>query len=403
MTRTKFYKIAGIVMAALVLFIFGYYLLTFESDEIQTEKVGQITVSDTVTAKGFFIRDEETVSYSDVGFLVYETQSGKRIESGGVVATVYASERDVSRHISEEIIKSRIEILDKAISGATYSTSEINDIEIKLSKLYCEAAALTARGKAAAAKAITEEINYLLCRKQMLMATDEERIAVKESLETELEAVVTALPISTVKTEKSGYFVSAADGYEALLSLESADELTPEYLDSIEKYAPGKSENWIGKLVTNYKWCFAVVLTSEQAAGIEKGAKVSVLFPFSLSKPLSMLVSNVIKGNDGRVTAVLSSDVVSGELLSLRTQTAAITKTTVNGLKIDSRAIKMVDGEIGVYAIRNGVLEFLPIQIVSANDEYYVAKWNDNDDKTVMLYDEIVVSGRDLHDGKLIR
>ncbi len=403
MTREKLIKIVGIAMAAVVLLIFGYYLLSFQSTALKTEKVERITVYDTVTAQGYFIRDEETVSYTGGGFLVYELDDGKKVELGGLIANVYASERDVSAHINQEILQSRIDILDRATGSATYSTSEIADIEDKLYTLYSKINALTAQGKGGAARDITEEINYLLCRKQMIIATESERIEAKEALQAQLSALTNVKEQATVTAQKSGYFLSVYDGYEALLNSDSISSLTPDYFDSLDKYPPGISQNWVGKLVTSYKWYFAAILTTEQIQGIEVGSKTQISFPFLFSKPLTMRVEKLVYGTGGRVTAVFSNTTVAPELLSARTQTAAITKTEVNGLKINSHAVTMVDGQLGVYAVRGSTLKFLPIEITSTTDEYYIVKFNDSDNDTVMLYDEIVVSGRDLYDGKLVK
>ncbi len=400
--RAKIYKAVSIAMAVLVLAVFGYYLFSLNQNTVQTEKVGEFVISDTVTADGIFIRSEFTVSYDGSGFVVYEADNGKKIENGGLLASVYTYERDVSKRIGADIIEGKLDILNRAIGSAQYDSKELSDIEDRLYELYVELAAISATGNAYEMTAITEEINYLLCRKQMIIATDEERIAAKEALTKELEFRGEALPTSTISADTSGYFVFYADGYEGILNPSILAELTPEYIESVMTHSPAVSNKWIGRIVTDYKWYFAAILKDESLEGVEEGKSLDVSFLFLGSKGLEMKVENIIRGNNGMSTVILSSTAVNEEFLSLREQTAAITKTTVRGIKIDIRAVRFLDGQIGVYAVRDGTLEFLPIDVIHTSEDFYVVKWNDSNDKTVMLYDEIVIGGHGLEEGKLI-
>ena len=70
-------------------------------------------------------------------------------------------------------------------------------------------------------------------------------------------------------------------------------------------------------------------------------------------------------------------------------------------------AARLVDGKQGVYIMIGNTIEFREIDILLEMDGYYIVAEQDpvNDPdyaSKLGLYDQIVVSGKNLYDGKLI-
>ena len=77
-------------------------------------------------------------------------------------------------------------------------------------------------------------------------------------------------------------------------------------------------------------------------------------------------------------------------------------KNEYSGLKVSSRSIRTVDGVRGVYVVSGIEIKFVEVEILFSNEEYAICKLNTSDGSKLRLYDEVVVKGRGLYDGKSI-
>ena len=111
---------------------------------------------------------------------------------------------------------------------------------------------------------------------------------------------------------------------------------------------------------------------------------------------------------DGDVTTlVFRCNTVTAELLSLRKETIKIVENEYDGLKIDPRSIRVnEDGDYGVYALVGNVVRWRDINIIYQTEEYAVVEKLDTSLEVnsgyLHLYDEVVVEGKNLYDGKIV-
>ena len=62
----------------------------------------------------------------------------------------------------------------------------------------------------------------------------------------------------------------------------------------------------------------------------------------------------------------------------------------------------MVDGEQGVYVRAGNIIKFKKIHTSYTTEDYVIATNPEGESGFVKLYDEIIVKGADLYDGKLV-
>jgi hypothetical protein len=73
------------------------------------------------------------------------------------------------------------------------------------------------------------------------------------------------------------------------------------------------------------------------------------------------------------------------------------------GLKVDNRAIRFVDGQKGVYVFIASQVKFLPVEVLWQGENYSIVKQEASADKKhLRIYDEVIVKGKNLYDGKFI-
>jgi hypothetical protein len=96
------------------------------------------------------------------------------------------------------------------------------------------------------------------------------------------------------------------------------------------------------------------------------------------------------------------------ELATLRCDNAKIILENHEGYLVDNRAIRVnEDNETGVYVVVGSVMKFKKVNIVHSTDDYSIVTNAYRDDVTmrgkyINLYDEYIIEGMELSDGKLI-
>jgi hypothetical protein len=93
---------------------------------------------------------------------------------------------------------------------------------------------------------------------------------------------------------------------------------------------------------------------------------------------------------------------MNGELSCIRTQPTEVILSSCSGLRISSAAVRTVDGQKGVYILRGTQLKFVPIKLLYTGNGFIVCEMSEESDG-LRLYDDVVVGGKDLYDGKVVK
>ena len=114
-------------------------------------------------------------------------------------------------------------------------------------------------------------------------------------------------------------------------------------------------------------------------------------------------VYDIRRQGDADALVIFSSDRELESLISLRKQSARIIVDTYEGLKVPKTALR-VDGEynMGVYVITGMYAEFKKIYPVYETEDYYIVSTDPSKTSSLLVYDEIIVNGRNLENKKVI-
>ena len=124
-----------------------------------------------------------------------------------------------------------------------------------------------------------------------------------------------------------------------------------------------------------------------------------------LAAALSATVKELTPDKEtGLAKLVLECQTVNADILSLGIETARIDLKTYEGIRLDKAALHIVEGNRGVYVKYGNLQRFLKITILYEDENYILipADGQLGTDNEVRLYDEIIVQGKNLQDGKLI-
>ena len=160
-----------------------------------------------------------------------------------------------------------------------------------------------------------------------------------------------------------------------------------------------------GQITTGFSWKFYAVCDLDTAARFDGLSTVKISVPGKQNTPLSATVEEVTEDKDnGIAKIVLQCQTISAEVLGLGCETVQVDLKTYEGIRIDKEALHIVNGQRGVYVKYGNLQRFLRIATLYENDSYILIPDNGKigTDNEVRLYDEIIVQGTNLQDGKLL-
>lgn len=407
----NFMKRLGLLLLSLsLLFYVGYQVFKVLYSNVSVESVTAYSVFETVETQAIAIRSESVVNASaGDGYLFYILQNGDRVAKGGDVAKIYTSEEVAS-------VQQRLELLDEEIAA-------LNDVEALGENNYTSLEAinqqLTAAARAVSVKmnsADTEGIRDL--HTQLLTMMNKRQITIGTvgsfsdrlaQLRAQRDQLASQSPsaIGTVAAPEAGFFIREVDGYEGYFPQTSAElaALTPDAVTAALNASPAKTEGCIGKVAEDFVWYLACVIDGEKAAGIETGQTLSIQLPFVTGETVATTVLAVNRDTTGRAAVILQCSRMSEELASVRVQTVQLLLKEYTGLRLPDKALRFdSENRAGAYVRFGTTISFRYVNVLYHNDKdgYSICEIKDDRDY-VRLYDDVIVEGKDLYDGKVVQ
>lgn len=351
---------------------------------------------------GFVVRDESVIR-SSYGITTMVVSEGERVSKGQVMATGYRNPDAQARQAEITELENQLAQLEyaSAYSGSA-ADQALLDSEIQSQLLtMCKYAARKDFNSAADRSA---SLKGLVLRR---MSSEEERASMQariDQLQQQLDSLRedTSGDTMAVTAEHSGYFSGSVDGFEDILTPQSLQTMTlDEFLDIRSRQTPTDS---VGKLISGITWYYVTQVPTAQTEGVEPGDTVPVNFASDLYGELLMTVDRLGADEDGSRLLVLSCDSYMQEVTLLRQQSADIVFTSYRGLRVPKEAIRVDDGmQPGVYVLEGRAAVWKPIHILYDNGESYVAELDKTSTENLWPGDEIIVGGKNLYDGKVVR
>jgi hypothetical protein len=118
-------------------------------------------------------------------------------------------------------------------------------------------------------------------------------------------------------------------------------------------------------------------------------------------------VTKILQEKDEeRTVLLLSCNYVSGPLLGVRKTAAELDFNQYSGLRVDMANVRFLDDERGVYVLEDGVASFKKLDAVYEDQNFVLSRFRPPSEEFgeyVKLFDQIIIRGNDLYDGKTIQ
>lgn len=398
----KIFHVVGLLALALVsVYIIVQCFVVFRRS-YKTETAIKYTLAESITLDGVVAFDSVDVAGSgDLGYLV---QDGERVTNGTVVAEVYTDD-------SQGLQRERLDRLERTITLLTKSQNSTgSDLSVLTNQTKQALYNLLDKINTAQYSGITDaEDTFLLAQNRLQVSIGQtagfaDTIA---ALQVEYDSIKAQLDaLQTITATTNGYFSSTAASPAIAADRQALDDADPATLQKmLADGFPAAATDRAGQITTGFSWKFYAVCDLDTAARFDNISSVKISVPGKQNTPLSATVEEVTLDKDnGLAKIVLQCQTINAEVLSFGQETAQIDLKTYEGIRIDKEALHIVDGQRGVYVKYGNLQRFLKITTLYENDSYILIPENGKigTDNEVRLYDEIIVQGTNLQDGKLL-
>lgn len=407
-SRDRLLNVLAAAAAVIIVVYFAAELYGLASHAYSTQTAYSQTVMETVDAEMFVIRDETILTTDSSGVTVQLAENGERVSRGSSIAAVFANETSAKNYIEAESLRSKLGVYKSINSQLKLANIDMDKLVKEIDAEYLnfvDAAYDNDFSELEESKLVFSE---KMSRRQISLGKTVDCTEKISSLASNIASLESAATASSVITaESSGYYVGSPDGYEDIITPENLDSLTPDMLSkALEAEKKAIPENSIGKIINGYNWYVATVIDTGKATGISKGKTVKLVLGNSDDNTVKTTVYSTEVVGDNKTLIVFKCNMMNDELASLRKINGKVVISEFTGLKINRDAVRFdEDGGAGVYIRRANIVNFRSINIIYSDEKYVVAA-PDEDVKLshahLELYDEVIISGKDLSDGMVI-
>ena len=397
--KSYFTVILWILLAAIAAY-FGYNVVSSLYAPLMTATVTPYEAGAGYYASGFVVRAEELL-YSQYGTTVLNCAEGAHVAANDTVATGYRSEDAKTRQTRIDELSGQIEQLQYAWSAVSsvYDQAALDaDIAGDLAQL----SRYLALRDMNSVSDLSPELKGLILRRTGSDSDSGSLQARISTLQAELETLEaqSAGDTSAILAGKAGTFSAAVDGYESVLTPERLMEMTVAEFESVQ---PDETDaNAIGRLVTSATWYYACVVPASELSGVEEGDRATLTFARDYYQPVTMRVARLGGNEAGSRLLVLSSDRALQNVTLLRQQSAEIVFTSYSGLRVPKSAVRVENGQTGVYILEGTLAKWKPITILHDTGESYVAALDTSSTDNLWPGDELIINAKNLYDGKVV-
>lgn len=406
-----------LLLAVVTVGVLAYFFMQgmlFFGNPLSTTLAYTYQVEESTDISGYVVRDEQVLTDDTNGLLRLQRTEGERVSKGGVVATVYADQASLDRQAEIESLTARIEQLQyaqEAAEGAEVSLKLDSQI---MQKIISFRSALT-EDRLDLASTPGQELRSLVLKRDYAGSSTEDLTAQIAALQTQLDTLRTQSASSTrrITAPVSGLYSAVVDGYETVLTPASLAEMTPSALNAVQADSSIASE--VGKLILGDSWYYVAAMTAEEAESLQESGSLTLRFAKTVERDLDVTISGVGPQENGRVVVVFRGKTFLPQLTLLRQQSGQVIRQITDGIRIPTSALRAekvsVDKEgnrtvtegTGVYCVVGREARFKPVKVLYYGDGFVLVRADSDEEKTrLRSEDEVIVTAKDLYDGKVV-
>ena len=372
---------------------------------LQTQTALLSTVYEEVEATALVIRDEHIVSAQGGGVTVPSVSNGEKVKNGGELAKVFGSTENAAAYASYLELEAELEYFAQMESQAVGQVTDVESLDADILQNVNSYIRSNSAKDFVQSKDFASQLNDKFTRRQMLIGQDIDFASIVTEITSQMNEINinSCKPTGYVSADASGIFSEYTDGLEQAFDFKNIEELDAEtlqgYIESAQAAVPTED---MGKLITSFDWYMCALVNTADLAELQDGAKVDV----AIKGTDKVIKCKIVSGADAQLgqeqsVLILKSTEMNSDIASLRVEDIQIRTKEYTGIKVSPNAVHIKDGEKGVYALVSSVVEWRKADVLYTGKDFVVLSYSDEESGGIKLYDEIIIKGKELHDGKV--
>ena len=403
------YKILIIIIIfGLGLTSYNYIVSVFNVSHYETEIVFPTTVMNSFSGDVFVLRNEKPIELRSKGnkIIDYFIEDGEKISLGESIANLYESEKDSKNIYNLKNIDDEIKLLTeiKLLKNTKNLTSEVlyNQIIDNLGDVID----LSNKKVLNNLKKEKNDLFISLIKKNLVygqISGINEKI--EELKEKKFTYINSKYSYATFYSDNTGYFCSKLDGYESDLLVDNL--LDKDYCDYVDimKKKPNKfnDNDYLGKVITDFDWYILFKTDKKNIEKLGSAIFVNVSYNNTNLKDIPAVILDIKEDNKNENgVIILRSNYMSRDILKLRKGKAAVSTRSFYGLAVDVNSIRFSDEQRGVFIKEEKEIKFKKVDSLFETEKIVISKIRPLDKDYLQPFDEVIIDGQGLYDGKRI-
>ncbi len=425
-------KVVNTVCTVLVLAVMIYLfqdVFKTNNNKYETETAELTTVQEFIDLDAFIVRDEQYLDGNASGTVVPLVADGDRVASSDAVARVCAKEQDAADYAELEEAKKMRERYVQLNEQTELEALDMQKLNKDIDNAYTKLLEITnSRDYLNLADSIAE-FEDCLASKQVLRDGNidlSEKIDALDKRIAELEAK--HISATEVVAPVSGYYISNLDGYENTLRYDDISALSVSVVENAIKSKPVAVSGKLGKIVSSYKWYIIANIDSKYSKIIDIGDSMKINIPEYGYKDVKVIVEQLSPEHDGKIAIALSCNAMNETYANMRIEDIKLVIKEYEGYRVKTSAIhtyvpepettEPVTGDETttsttaqeekisvVYIIRGTVMNARRVEVIYTDGDYSIVSKETESAlgiRPIRHYDEVIVKGRNLKNGRSI-
>lgn len=422
-------KWISVLCTVLVIAVFVYLF----NDTVRTNKslydtqvIDEVVEQEKLELKAFIVRDEQYINQQASGTVVPLIKDGMRVASGDAVARVCALEKDAADITALTKAQESLERYQELSEQTELNALDMEKLNKEIEDCFSKLAKSVNSGNFESLSEDIEKYESKLASRQilkdgMINLTDKFN-ELNEEIKTYTSKNISSTDIAA---PLSGYYISGLDGYENTVDYDKISELTVSSVQELFEKEPAEVTGKLGKIVGSYKWYLVTVMDSKYKKTMNTGDKLKMNMPSYGFKSVQIVTESISEADNDKVVVVFSCNMMNETYANMRVEDIELVFNEYTGYKVNSSAIRtvkldtpiknpdienltendVVDSLDVVYIVRGDIVNVRRIEVLYSCDDYVIVA---NDTRAIegynpiKRYDEVILKGRNLSDGKSI-
>lgn len=399
-------SVLAVIFGALLIAYLIYQSTLVSRNSYTTQIVTRTNEYEYYSTDAYIVRDESYITNDYAGTAVTMVKNGERVTKGDTVCLIFKDADAARDYTAIGTLEKEIERYERLMGQSNIQSFDVssinNDIKNRCERFQFEIDGGNLKNLSARVDALRDSITTLQIATGSQITFQHKLNALRSEL-TKISGF--ALSYKAVAANAPGYFSSYTDGFEKTVSISDIGKISPELLENVFKAQPASVANNVkGKLIKGFKWYILCVVENKYFGELKIGDTVYVNMPHQSINRLSTKVHSFGNKGDEKTVLALECNIMKDGLSDIRNADLQVIIREHTGYKINKEAIRVIDNNQGVFIKTGNLIKFKKINAVYSTEDYVVSVTPDeNSAGYIKLYDEVILKGEDLYDGKLIK